>query len=830
MWSEQRLLVRRRFAPIWHDLPQLTLLTAFHGWGRSVWLQQCLEYVETNVPGAACEQAVTRTQFARLLGERGDAEQRIVVADGLVNSVDDELWPKIADHLRADPTLRVVMTSIDPPHLEAFSGIELLRLSSQQLAFTKAETEAYVDLVAGPGRGALAELVGDGSKGHPAIIARQLRNRLAKTLDGLWDASEHPPEVHAFALTSRNTDIAAPSESCLWRVLRVARELRSFSARQLQLHLEGRSDCVGVSHAEAFEQFRHQPLFTRVLDFEFGEERIAWVPSVWQQVQHESTDAQRTSSNLRALETARRHGRLADQLFYLLSLERTDDADKLVADNYQQMMNVLDAASAALVNDLTVVPRRTPSLAILQAEVRISDGAKPCDVRELLEGAHAALLATSVSDLHEQMTRATMLAYAATFLGDRVRARRYLARIRDVVDGPLGRALQRASHEIRSQTACQLGLLVWAAMLNDEPALALKLGRGMLLYGSDTDREQSQRRDTLASIEDFFGLRSIGARSTQALGAGVLGDAVPLRLIDEGQDAAAVAYLAAPMAVRIATAALVAWDTMVLFVRGIAQPDALTSREVHESLERAGALWGSAAPSTMLAFAAFGAFANLGDRESAAALVARLADQHDVFARIVRSLWSMWNGDFAAVTVELTPETLGELPRIAALGRVLLAAAALRTGQPQQAAQQLREAWALVEAPPLLRFALRYVPQGIVDEFSLLGAELEPGLRDALDQARGDARHVHWQPAVQLTRSEAEVLQLLARGLKNTEIATHRHVSIDTVRSQLKSLYRKLEVTNRDEAIDASHRLRLLPHEGGGGASDAYPRQTAADR
>lgn len=143
--------------------------------------------------------------------------------------------------------------------------------------------------------------------------------------------------------------------------------------------------------------------------------------------------------------------------------------------------------------------------------------------------------------------------------------------------------------------------------------------------------------------------------------------------------------------------------------------------------------------------------------------------------------------------------------------------------------QRLRAAWALVESPPLLRFALRHVPQDVVDEFSLLGAELEPGLRDALQQACGDTRHVRWQAPVQLTRSEAEVLRLLARGLKNAEIATHRHVSIDTVRSQLKSLYRKLEVTNRDEAIDASHRLRLLPHEGGGGASDAYPRQIAAD-
>ena len=88
MWSEQRLLVRSRFESIWRDLPQLTLLCAFPGWGRTTWIQQCLAFVAEHLPSASVDEAATRSQLSRLLGERNDADLRIVGADGLMNVVD----------------------------------------------------------------------------------------------------------------------------------------------------------------------------------------------------------------------------------------------------------------------------------------------------------------------------------------------------------------------------------------------------------------------------------------------------------------------------------------------------------------------------------------------------------------------------------------------------------------------------------------------------------------------------------------------------------------------------------------------------------------------
>lgn len=61
-----------------------------------------------------------------------------------------------------------------------------------------------------------------------------------------------------------------------------------------------------------------------------------------------------------------------------------------------------------------------------------------------------------------------------------------------------------------------------------------------------------------------------------------------------------------------------------------------------------------------------------------------------------------------------------------------------------------------------------------------------------------------------LTEAEQRVLGLLARGRTNPEIAAALVVSINTVKTQVQSIYRKLGVKSRWEASEAAHRLNLL--------------------
>jgi LuxR family maltose regulon positive regulatory protein len=61
-----------------------------------------------------------------------------------------------------------------------------------------------------------------------------------------------------------------------------------------------------------------------------------------------------------------------------------------------------------------------------------------------------------------------------------------------------------------------------------------------------------------------------------------------------------------------------------------------------------------------------------------------------------------------------------------------------------------------------------------------------------------------------LSERELEVLQLLAAGLSNPEIAGELVIAVSTVRSHLKNIYGKLDVHRRWDAVRRAEQLGLL--------------------
>ena len=61
-----------------------------------------------------------------------------------------------------------------------------------------------------------------------------------------------------------------------------------------------------------------------------------------------------------------------------------------------------------------------------------------------------------------------------------------------------------------------------------------------------------------------------------------------------------------------------------------------------------------------------------------------------------------------------------------------------------------------------------------------------------------------------LSERELEVLRLMVAGLSNRDIADMDVVSINTVKTQVKSIFGKLGVHRREDAIAAARELRLL--------------------
>ena len=61
-----------------------------------------------------------------------------------------------------------------------------------------------------------------------------------------------------------------------------------------------------------------------------------------------------------------------------------------------------------------------------------------------------------------------------------------------------------------------------------------------------------------------------------------------------------------------------------------------------------------------------------------------------------------------------------------------------------------------------------------------------------------------------LSQREQEVLQLIAQGLSNREIAERLFLALDTVKGHNRKIFEKLQVQRRTEAVAAAHNLGLV--------------------
>lgn len=62
-----------------------------------------------------------------------------------------------------------------------------------------------------------------------------------------------------------------------------------------------------------------------------------------------------------------------------------------------------------------------------------------------------------------------------------------------------------------------------------------------------------------------------------------------------------------------------------------------------------------------------------------------------------------------------------------------------------------------------------------------------------------------------ISKREYEVLELVAKGFSNQEIADKLFVSLNTVKTHTSNLFLKLEVSRRTQAIQKAKELQLIP-------------------
>jgi LuxR family maltose regulon positive regulatory protein len=128
---------------------------------------------------------------------------------------------------------------------------------------------------------------------------------------------------------------------------------------------------------------------------------------------------------------------------------------------------------------------------------------------------------------------------------------------------------------------------------------------------------------------------------------------------------------------------------------------------------------------------------------------------------------------------------------------------ALRLGRPEQ----LRLPFTMERA--WLRPVLRSDPELAVAYRELLEPSMVSQPGGPLPAAPPDSKPV--PPVIEpLSDREREVLQHLAGMLSTMEIATEMYISVNTVKTHLRSIYRKLSVAHRGEAVRRARQLKLL--------------------
>jgi LuxR family transcriptional regulator, maltose regulon positive regulatory protein len=212
--------------------------------------------------------------------------------------------------------------------------------------------------------------------------------------------------------------------------------------------------------------------------------------------------------------------------------------------------------------------------------------------------------------------------------------------------------------------------------------------------------------------------------------------------------------------------------------------------------------------------------ARLGMPGEARAFLAALDDERAGSGEIgnARAAISLAEGDQAAALGAVQEVLDGTAPVIGYLAVIeahLLAGLAHRELGDQRAASQAAErALALAEPDrPVLPFLMTGARE-LLEAMPRHETAHAALLVDILDVMRGSSPAAAGQrpplPAEELSPGELRVLRYLPTNLSRPEIATELSVSPNTVNTQIRSIYAKLQVRDRSSAVQRARELRLL--------------------
>jgi len=209
----------------------------------------------------------------------------------------------------------------------------------------------------------------------------------------------------------------------------------------------------------------------------------------------------------------------------------------------------------------------------------------------------------------------------------------------------------------------------------------------------------------------------------------------------------------------------------------------------------------------------------LGEREAAQETLerARGEDSSLTIATAVARL-RLVEGDPEAARTALAPflvDGSGQMLYFRAVAWLLDARALDALGEPDAAARSLEQGLDLADAAGLERLIVEHgsAVRPLLLRQLRIGTAHAAFVSEALsriDQRGGDGRLVPLLPASPLSERQQAILGYLPTMMSNQEIAEELSISVNTVKTHLKAIYRKLDAPGRREAVLRARDLGLM--------------------
>jgi LuxR family maltose regulon positive regulatory protein len=208
---------------------------------------------------------------------------------------------------------------------------------------------------------------------------------------------------------------------------------------------------------------------------------------------------------------------------------------------------------------------------------------------------------------------------------------------------------------------------------------------------------------------------------------------------------------------------------------------------------------------------------DLGRDDEARALLATVSDADPVEVRAPTARLLQRAGESQAALEQLAPALDVTAPynhmQILLDAYVVAATIYDEVGDVGGSMRSLEAALELAEPEGFLRSFLDRGGPGLAD---LLRRQIRHGtahralIDELIDRAEGAGGERPASLADPLSARELDVLRYLPTSLQLAEISTELFLSVNTVRSHVKNIYRKLDVQRRSQAVERARELRLL--------------------